>query len=167
GRVGYAGCSCGLLVVGRGIGPRRAPWANSTTVRHATRRVCGPGLTIRARHRPTGARPPHRARDRLYCRQSDTVVRPAWQARVGCRRVRRTTIHGDKQMASSLFPDPLQMWRDALTKLENDANAMAAGRMKTPEIMRSLQQATAVSAGMQQAFEKVVEGYLRRANLPS
>jgi hypothetical protein len=71
------------------------------------------------------------------------------------------------EMASSLFPDPLQMWRDALTKFENDANAMATGSMKSPELMRSLQQATAVSAGMQQAFEKVVEGYLRRANMPS
>jgi len=70
-------------------------------------------------------------------------------------------------MASSLFPDPLQMWRDALARLENDANALAAGGMKSPELMRSLQHATTVGTGMQQVFEKMVEAYLRRAQLPS
>lgn len=70
-------------------------------------------------------------------------------------------------MPSSLFPDPLQMWRDAVTRLENDVNAMATGGMKSQEVARSLNQFSAVSLGMQQAFEKVVEGYLRRANLPS
>lgn len=70
-------------------------------------------------------------------------------------------------MASSLFPDPLQMWRDAVTRLENDVNAMATGGMKSQEVARSLNQFSAVALGMQQAFEKVVESYLRRANLPS
>ncbi len=70
-------------------------------------------------------------------------------------------------MASSLFPDPLQMWREAVTKLENDANTLASGSMKSPEVARSLQQASAVTMGMQQVFEKMVEAYLRRSNLPS
>lgn len=70
-------------------------------------------------------------------------------------------------MASSLFPDPLQMWREAVTKLENDANTLASGSMKSPEVARSLQQASAVTMGMQQVFEKIVEAYLRRSNLPS
>ena len=70
-------------------------------------------------------------------------------------------------MASSLFPDPLQLWRDAVTRLENDVNAMATGGMKSQEVARSLNQFSAVSMGMQQAFEKVIDGYLRRANLPS
>jgi hypothetical protein len=71
------------------------------------------------------------------------------------------------EMTSSLFPDPLQMWRDAVTRLENDVNALATDSMKSQEVARSLNQFSAVSLGMQQIFEKVVDGYLRRANLPS
>jgi len=70
-------------------------------------------------------------------------------------------------MASSLLPDPLQMWRDALTKLEGEANSLATGSLKSQEVMRSLNQFSAVSLGMQQMFEKGLDAYLRRANLPS
>jgi hypothetical protein len=70
-------------------------------------------------------------------------------------------------MASSLFPDPLQMWRDALTKLEGEVNTLATGSMKSQEVARSLNQFSSVTLGMQQMFEKVVDSYLRRANLPS
>ena len=70
-------------------------------------------------------------------------------------------------MVSSFFPDPLQLWRDALNRLEGEANTLATGSLKSPELVRSLQQASTVSAGMQQGFDKMVDGYLRRANLPS
>ncbi len=70
-------------------------------------------------------------------------------------------------MIPSLFPDPLQLWRDALNRLEGEANTLAAGSLKSPELVRSLQQATTVSASMQQGFDKMVDAYLRRANLPS
>ncbi|MFT3811807.1 MAG: poly(R)-hydroxyalkanoic acid synthase subunit PhaE [Acidovorax sp.] len=69
-------------------------------------------------------------------------------------------------MASS-FPDPFQMWRDALTKLENDTNKLTTGAMHSPEVMRSLNQFATMNMGMQQVLEKVMDGYLRRANLPS
>jgi len=70
-------------------------------------------------------------------------------------------------MASSLFLDPLQLWREAVNKLENDVNALATGSMKSQEVARSLQQFSTVSLGMQQVLEKAIEAYLRRANLPS
>ncbi len=70
-------------------------------------------------------------------------------------------------MASSLFLDPLQLWREAVSKLENDVNALATGSMKSQEVARSLQQFSTVSLGMQQVLEKAIEAYLRRANLPS
>jgi len=70
-------------------------------------------------------------------------------------------------MASSLFPDPLQLWRDAVTKLENDVNSLATGSMKSQQVASSLHQFSNVSMGMQQMFEKVIEAYLRKANLPS
>jgi hypothetical protein len=70
-------------------------------------------------------------------------------------------------MASSLFPDPLQMWREAVTRLESDVNSLVTGSTKSEEVMRSLHQFSSISLGMQQMFEKVVGGCLRRANLPS
>jgi hypothetical protein len=70
-------------------------------------------------------------------------------------------------MASSLIPDPMQFWRDAVTRLENDFNSAATGSLKSQELMRALHQFSNASMGMQQLFEKAVEGYLRRANLPS
>lgn len=70
-------------------------------------------------------------------------------------------------MASSIFPDPLQLWRDAIARLEANANSLAAGSLKSPELVRSLSQATTVSSSMQQGFDKMVDAYLQRANLPS
>lgn len=70
-------------------------------------------------------------------------------------------------MASSLFPDPLQLWRDALTKLEGEANSLAMGSAKSQEVMRSLQQLSSASQSMQQMVDKAIALYLRRANLPS
>lgn len=70
-------------------------------------------------------------------------------------------------MASSVFPDPLQLWRDAIDQLEKDANALATQGIKSPELMRSLQQASGVSLGLQQAYERLLEAHLQRVNLPS
>ena len=70
-------------------------------------------------------------------------------------------------MASSFLVDPLQMWRDAVTKLESDVNSLATGSTKSDEVVRALHQFSSVSLGMEQVLEKVIGGYLRRANLPS
>ena len=70
-------------------------------------------------------------------------------------------------MATPFFFDPLQLWRDAVNRLESDANTLTTDSLKSPELVRTLQQATTVSAGMQQGFDKLLDGYLRRANLPS
>jgi hypothetical protein len=70
-------------------------------------------------------------------------------------------------MASPLFPDPLQMWRDALSKLENDVNSMATGSLRSQDVMRAVHQFSNVSMGMEQMLEKALDAYLKRANLPS
>ncbi|MFD1555079.1 hypothetical protein ACFSHT_05465 [Paraburkholderia silviterrae] len=54
-----------------------------------------------------------------------------------------------------------------MSKLENDANALANDSLKSQEVLQSLHQFSSVSIGMQQWFEKTMEEYLRRANLPS
>ena len=70
-------------------------------------------------------------------------------------------------MATSLIPDPFQMWRDALTKLEGNVNSLVTGGLDSQELMRSVHQLSTVSLGMQQAFEKAIGSYLARVNLPS
>ncbi|MFT3778941.1 MAG: hypothetical protein QM772_11820 [Ottowia sp.] len=70
-------------------------------------------------------------------------------------------------MASSLIPDPFQMWRDALTKMEGEVNTLATGSLKSNEVVRTMNQLAGMTLGTQQMFEKVMEAYLRRANLPS
>ena len=70
-------------------------------------------------------------------------------------------------MTSSLIPDPLQMWRDAVTKLENEVNSIATGSTKSQEVVRSLHQFSTASLGIQRMIDKALGAYLRRANLPS
>ena len=70
-------------------------------------------------------------------------------------------------MATSLIPDPFQMWREALTKLEGNANSLVTGSMDSQELMRSVHQLSALSLNLQQAFEKAIGSYLARVNLPS
>jgi len=70
-------------------------------------------------------------------------------------------------MASSFLVDPLQLWRDAVTKLEGEVNSLATGSTKNEQIVSALHQFSSVTLGMEQLLEKVIGGYLRRANLPS
>ena len=70
-------------------------------------------------------------------------------------------------MSTSLIPDPLQMWRDAVTKLESNVNSLVTGSMESQEVVRSLHQFRTVSLGMEQAFEKAIGSYLSKVNLPS
>ena len=70
-------------------------------------------------------------------------------------------------MASSFLGDPLQMWRDAVTRLEKDVNSLATGSLGNQEVARSLHQFSTVSLGMQQMLEKLIDKYLEKANLPT
>jgi hypothetical protein len=70
-------------------------------------------------------------------------------------------------MASSFLGDPLQLWREAVTRLEKDVNSLATGSLGTQEVARSLHQFSTVSLGMQQMLEKLIDKYLQKANLPS
>jgi hypothetical protein len=70
-------------------------------------------------------------------------------------------------MSNSLIPDPLQMWRKAIAKLEAGGNALANRAMDSNEFSSALNQMANLSLGMQQTFEKVLGTYLKKANLPS
>ncbi len=70
-------------------------------------------------------------------------------------------------MSEPLIPDPLQMWRKAISKLEASGNALANRAMDSSEFSSALHHMANLSLGMQQSFEKVLGTYLKRANLPS
>lgn len=70
-------------------------------------------------------------------------------------------------MSTSPIPDPFQLWREAVAKMESNVNTLVSGSMESRELMGSLHQLSAVSLGMQQAFEKAIGSYLGKLNLPS
>ena len=70
-------------------------------------------------------------------------------------------------MSTSPFPDPFQLWRDALSKLEGNVNSMVTGSMDSQEMMRSVHQLSSMSLGLQQAFEKAIGAYFAKITLPS
>lgn len=70
-------------------------------------------------------------------------------------------------MASSQNLDPFEMWRQVVTKLEGGINSMANKSMSSEEFSRALAQFSQVSVGMQQTFEKVLDGYFKALRLPS
>jgi hypothetical protein len=70
-------------------------------------------------------------------------------------------------MTSSSNLDPFEMWRQVVTKLEGGINAMANNSMNSEQFTRALHQFSQVSTGMQQTFEKVLDGYFKALRLPS
>src|SRR5215471_7104537 len=70
-------------------------------------------------------------------------------------------------MTSSSSLDPFEMWRQVVTKLEGGINSMANNSMNSEQFARALHQFTLVSTGMQQTFEKVLDGYFKALRLPS
>lgn len=70
-------------------------------------------------------------------------------------------------MSEPLIPDPLQLWRKAIAKLEAGGNSLANRTMDSSEFSSALHHMANLSLGMQKTFEKVLGTYLKRANLPS
>lgn len=70
-------------------------------------------------------------------------------------------------MTSSSNPDPFEMWRQVVSKLEGGINSMANQNMNSEQFTRALQQFSQVSTGMQQTFEKVLDGYFKALQLPT
>jgi hypothetical protein len=59
------------------------------------------------------------------------------------------------------------MWRQVVTKLEGGINSMANNSMNSEQFTRALHQFSQLSTGMQQTFEKVLDGYFKALRLPS
>lgn len=63
--------------------------------------------------------------------------------------------------------DPLELLREALTRLEAGLNALAAGGIKSHRGMRALHRAIAVVVGIQRLTDAFSDDLLRSVNLPS
>ncbi|WP_425317831.1 hypothetical protein [Pseudomonas nitroreducens] len=69
-------------------------------------------------------------------------------------------------MAFSSFPDPLQLCRNTLDKLENGINVFAARHMDSEEFSQALGCYTRLSVGMRCAVEHSLDRLRRQLGLP-
>lgn len=70
-------------------------------------------------------------------------------------------------MAFSSLPDPLQLCREALNKLESAINGTAARKMNSSEFAQALNRYSRVSLGLQYVLEKSLACCFERLELPS
>ena len=70
-------------------------------------------------------------------------------------------------MASSVNLDPFDMWRQAVSKLEEGMNSLGNQSLNSEEFTKALHQLSTVSMQMQLVLEKVLGEYLKAVNLPS
>ena len=70
-------------------------------------------------------------------------------------------------MAKSFLPDPLELLRQAVNRLEGRANTLAGRGMEIDALMKTLHQVSGLSLALRQAVELAIEGAYKRLNLPS
>ena len=70
-------------------------------------------------------------------------------------------------MAKSFLPDPLELLRQAVNRLEGRANTLAGRGMEIDALMKTLHQVSGLSLAVRQAVELAIEGAYKRLNLPS
>lgn len=70
-------------------------------------------------------------------------------------------------MAKSFLPDPLELLRLAVNRLEGRANTLAGRGMEIDALMKTLHQVSGLSVALRQAVELAIENAYKRLNLPS
>jgi hypothetical protein len=70
-------------------------------------------------------------------------------------------------MARSFLPDPLELLRLAVDRLEGRDPTRAGRGMEIDQLMKTLQQMSGLSLALRQALEMAMEGAYKRLNLPS
>ncbi|MDU4253034.1 hypothetical protein [Pseudomonas sp.] len=70
-------------------------------------------------------------------------------------------------MTASRFPDPLQLCREALNKLENGINGFAARKMDSTEFAQAMTACTRASTGARYLAERSIARLLEQLDLPS
>ncbi len=70
-------------------------------------------------------------------------------------------------MARSFLPDPLDLLRQAVNRLDGRAQSSAGRGIDIDTLMKTLQQMSGLSLALRQAMEMTLEGAFKRLNLPS
>jgi hypothetical protein len=70
-------------------------------------------------------------------------------------------------MARSFLPDPLELLRQAVSRLDGRAGTSAGRGLDIDTVMKTLQQMSGLSLALRQAAEGAMESAARRLNLPS
>ncbi|MFV3308181.1 hypothetical protein ACNFBT_23175 [Pseudomonas sp. NY15181] len=70
-------------------------------------------------------------------------------------------------MTASRFPDPLRLCREALNKLENGINDVAARKMDSSEFAQAMAIYTRASTGARYLAERSIARLLEQLDLPS
>lgn len=70
-------------------------------------------------------------------------------------------------MARSFVPDPLELLRQAVNRLEGRANNSAGRGIEIDTVMKTLQQMSGLSLALRQAVEMALEGAYKRLKLPT
>lgn len=65
------------------------------------------------------------------------------------------------------LPDPLKLYREAITKFENGVNALASRHFDSKELGLVINQLSKVSLGLQHLSESSLERLYKRMDLPS
>ena len=70
-------------------------------------------------------------------------------------------------MAKSFIPDPLELLRQAVNRLEGRANTLAGRGMEFDQVVKTLHQVSSLSLALRQAVEMALESAYKRLNLPT
>jgi hypothetical protein len=71
-------------------------------------------------------------------------------------------------MVRSLIPDPLQLLREAVNRLEAGANALASRRIaQSQQLAKAINRLAIAALGVERVLDKVRSGVLARLDLPS
>lgn len=70
-------------------------------------------------------------------------------------------------MAKSLLPDPLELLRQAVNRLEGRANTLAGRGLELDQVVKTLHQLSSLSLVLRQAMELALDNFYKRLNLPT
>ena len=70
-------------------------------------------------------------------------------------------------MAKSFLPDPLELLRQAVNRLEGRANSLAGRGMEFDQVVKTLHQLSSLSLVLRQAVELALDNFYKRLNLPT
>jgi hypothetical protein len=73
----------------------------------------------------------------------------------------------ERAMAKSFIPDPLDLLRQALNRLEGRANSLAGRGLEIDQVVKTLHQVSSLSLVLRQAVELALDSFYKRLNLPT